>query len=60
MQAVTKKEFQWLIKNKFIKQERGRLLDVTTSNGKSRRKTRWVTDWTYEKLKDMKDMIGLK
>jgi hypothetical protein len=60
LQAVTKKEFQWLIKNHHIKQERGQLLDVVTSNGKSRKRTRWVTDATYEKLKYMKDMNDMK
>lgn len=56
MKPVTKKEFLWLIKNKYIKQERGKLLDIVTSNGKSRRKTRWVTDDIYEKLKFMKGL----
>jgi len=60
LQAVTKKEFLFLIKAGHIKQERGQLLDVVTSNGKSRKRTRWVTDATYEKLKYMNDMKGLK
>ena len=60
MKAVTKQEFQWLIKNHYIKQERGRYLDIVVSCGKSHKKTRWVTDQTYDKLRFMKDLKGLK
>lgn len=60
MKPVSKQEFQWLIKNNYIKQERGQLLDVKVSCGKSRRKTRYVTDWAFEKLKLMVDMTESK
>lgn len=56
MKAVTKTEFLWLIDNNYIVQRSGKLLDVIVSNGKSKRKTRYVTDECYEYLKLMKNI----
>jgi hypothetical protein len=54
LKAVTKTEFEYLIKTGAIKQYHGKLLDVVVTNGKSKRKTRYVTDECYEMLKEMK------
>lgn len=56
MKSVTKNEFLWLISNNYIKQRGGRLVDVIVTNGKSKRKNRYVTDQCFEKLKLMKDL----
>lgn len=56
MKAVTKTEFLYLIKIGAIKQERGQLLDVVVTNGKSKRKTRYVTDDCYKTLEQTKNI----
>lgn len=60
MKSITKTEFLWLISNNYIKQRGGRLIDVIVTNGKSRRKNRYVTDECFEKLKLMKNIKEIK
>lgn len=56
MKPVTKTEFLWLISNNYIKQRGGRLVDVIVTNGKTKRKARYVTDECFEKLIFMTDI----
>jgi len=56
LKSITKTEFLWLIANNYIKQRGGRLIDVIVTNGKSKRKTRYITDECHEKLKEMKNI----
>ena len=53
---MTKNEFLWLLANNYIVQRSGRLVDVIVTNGKSKRKNRYVTDQCHEYLRLMKEV----